>query len=326
MIRYICRIGLLLIAVAAMPASLLCQSRTGKDVEQRHFKVEFGNIESRYDEAPWPSPELLLRDIQADSESARLSALLLLGADHEDLYEPLHGKNGDREEVATPWQSELLFASLGDNATTDAIVGIQIRNLVIAAVAVPRAGGWERIAAFKCLCPSNNTDDSYGTNNGNNLLQNTVEVGRYVSRGFERHELIVSAIEFPVRGDQVVSFSDYTQHEAHFGVYAGKLRRTIAFDRRTHPCGAGCTIHRQFFYRQNFGPDHEFAGGILVDAEAPVRPTDDTPCRTDFEEIGLRISSCSDLIFNEKTYRFEPYSPSEPASTDPCRQLLAISH
>ncbi|MGA7521276.1 MAG: hypothetical protein WBW84_02270 [Acidobacteriaceae bacterium] len=158
MIRYVCRIGLVLIAVAAMSASLLCQSKTGKDVEQRHFKVEFWNIESRYDEAPWPLPELLLGDLQADSDSARLNALRLLGADHEDLYEPLHGKNGDAEEVATPWQSELLFVPLGDNATADAIVGIQIRNLVIVAVAVPRAGGWERIAAFKCLCPSNNTD------------------------------------------------------------------------------------------------------------------------------------------------------------------------
>jgi hypothetical protein len=326
MIRRTCRIGLVLITVAAMSVSLSCQSKTEKDVEPTHFKVEFGNIYSRYDEVLWQSPELVLRDLRSDSDTTRLTALRLLGADNDDVYESMHNKNGEWEEVATPWQSELLFAPLGDDASDDAIIGVQIRNLVIVAVAAPRAGGWERIASFKCLCPSNNTNDSYGTINGSNLLQNTAEIGRYASTVFERYELILTTIEFPIKGDRVVSFSEYTQHEVHFRVYAGKLRRTIAFDRRTHPCDAGCTIQRRSFYHQNFGPDHEFPGGILVDAEAPAGPTADAPYRTDLEELRLRITSCSELMFNEKTCRFEPYSAPRPPLTDPCRELLAISH
>jgi hypothetical protein len=150
---------------------------------------------------------------------------------NEDAYELLHGKNADVEIVSTPWQSELRYVALADDSVQDAVVAVQVRNLVLIAVAIPQDGKWDRIPSFKCICASNNTDDSYGSGNGGNLLGITLDIGR-----FERNDLKLRAIEFPQRDGQVTSFDQYVEHEAHSRIFGGALGRTISFEARTHFC------------------------------------------------------------------------------------------
>jgi hypothetical protein len=291
------------------------------------FQKEAGNLYSRYETTAWQSPEAVFADLRSTSDDVRLKAFNLLGAADKDAYAFMHGKNGDWEEVATPWQSELRYAALGDDGIQDAIVAVQVRNLVMIAIAVPRDNKWERVAAFKCMCASNNTRDSYGSANGSNLLGATVDVGRFQDRGSERYELILSVIDFPIEGDRVVSFDEYVQHEAHFRLYAGKLRRTIAFERRTHSCSdaqKGCSIQKRWLYHQGFGFAHEIPGAILVEAEGGARPGAANPYDTDMEEQGLKIKSCSMLRFNYQTHRFEPFSPADAPAANVCAAFVGI--
>jgi len=300
--------------------------KSAQQLRSNPYKQEVGNIYSRYDAAVWQSPESILADLQSKSDDIRLNALHLLGAVGEDAFELGPSKNVDAELVSTPWQSELRYVTLGDDGIQEAVVAIQVRNLVIVAVAIPKATQWERIAAFKCLCPSNNTRDSYGSTNGSNLLGATVDIGRFYDRGYERYELILSAIDFPIKRDRVVSFDNYVQHEAHFRIYAGVLRRTIAFDRRTYSCQAGCTIQRRWFYQQGFGYAHTIAGAILLEADGVSRTGADSPYRTDLEEQGLKYTSCSTLKFNDQTHRYEVFTPPGPQAINVCTGLVGTPH
>jgi hypothetical protein len=293
------------------------------------LEKEVGNLYSRYDPSTWQSPEAVLEGLRSRSDDTRLNALHLIGAADKDAYAVEYGKNGDWEEVATPWQSELRYSALGDDAIQDAVVAVQVRNLVMIAVAVPKDNHWERVAAFKCLCPSNNTLDSYGAANGSNLLGVTADIGRFQGGpGFERYELILSVIDFPMTGDKVARFDEYVQYEAHFRLYAGKLLRTIAFERRSYSCRDapnGCSIQKRWFYHQGLGFAHNEPGAILVEAEGAARAGASGPYRTDLEEQGLRFKSCSTLKFNDQTHRFEPFSPPEAPSLSVCAGLVDSS-
>jgi hypothetical protein len=105
--------------------------------------------------------------------------------------------------------------------------------------------------------------------------------------GFERYELILTALEYPIKAEKVISFDQYLQHEAHFRIYAGELHRTIAFERRIHPCASGCVIERRWFYHQSFGDAHTIQGGVMVEAEGITKSSPSAPYGTDLEEQGL---------------------------------------
>jgi len=150
-----------------------------------------------------------LQGLRSDNDDARLQAFRLLGATDDDAHEVEGGLNREATVVATPWKSELLYAPLGEDSTQQAVVAIQVRNLVLVAVAMVNSKGWQRIAAFRSLCPSNNTVDSYGSDNGGDILANTAEVGRIQEQGIA--ELILHKIDFPSQGDQVLTFDDYTE-------------------------------------------------------------------------------------------------------------------
>jgi hypothetical protein len=221
---------------------------------------------------------------------------------------------------SSPWQSLLRYVALGDDATQDAVLAFQVRNLVLIAVAVPENGKWNRIASFKCICASNNSSDSYGTADGGDLVGTTVDIGRFSDRGFERHDLVLRVIDFPQSGGLITSFDEYVQHEAHFRVFGNALHRTIEFNSRNHSCGRGqsnCVLTRRWFYFQRFGPVSTIPGRILVEAEGIAENRADHPSRTDVEDRNLKFTSCSTLLFNDKTHEFET-APLPPSSIEPC--------
>lgn len=178
-----------------------------------------------------------MQGLRSDNDDARLKAFRLLGATDDDAHEIEGGLNGEATVVATPWKSELLHAPLGEDSTEQAVVAVQVRNLVLVAVAMVDGKGWQRIAAFRSLCPSNDTVDSYGSDNGGNILANTAEVGRIQEQGIA--ELILHNIDFPSQGDQVLTFDDYTEYEARFRLQGTHLRRMIAFKSRVRSWAGG---------------------------------------------------------------------------------------
>jgi hypothetical protein len=324
--------GAVALALQLGLAHIAIAQSSGKTAQKQGpgmFQKEVGSLYSRYDRSTWQSPEAVLADLRSREDDKRLNAFRLLGAADKDAYAFIHGKNEDWEEVATPWQSELRYSALGDDGIQDAVVAVQVRNLVMIAVAVPKDEHWERVAAFKSICPSNNTLDSYGSANGSNLIGATVDVGRFQDKGSERYELILSVIDFLIEGERVLSFNEYVQHEAHFRLYVGKLLRTISFERRTHSCRNAqkeCSIQRRWFYHQGFGFTHSVAGAILVEAEGVTRAGAFEPYQTDLEEQDLRFRSCSTLRFNNQAHRFEPFSPAEAPSLNVCAGLVGVPH
>lgn len=303
-------------AAAAQSAPKATQQRRSPE-----FEKELANLYSRYDRAAWQSPEAVMAGLHSQNDDARLNALHLLGALDEDAYESMHGKNADWEGVADPWQSELRYVALGAGGPQDAIVAVQLRGLVLVAVAVPKDKVWERVAAFKCGSSAFGTKDSYGSANGGDPLGTTVDIGRFYDRGFERHELVLSVVDFPGSGARMYAIDDYVQHEAHFRLYGGELLRTIAFERRSRSCHDDgysvrkvhdCSIHRRWFYPYGFGYTSSMAGALLVEAEGVAQsPGYDFPFQTDLEERNLKFRSCSTLKFNDETHQFEPFTPPE---------------
>jgi hypothetical protein len=307
------------------------------------FAKEIGDLKARYDRADWKSPELILQGLRSDNDDARLQSFRLLGATDDDAHEVEGGLNGEATVVATPWKSELLYAPLGEDSTQQAVVALQVRNLVLVAVAMVNGKGWQRIAAFRSLCPSNNTLDSYGSDNGGDILANTAEVGRVHEQGIA--ELILHKIDFPSQGDQVLTFDDYTEYEARFRLQGTQLRRMIAFKSRVRSCGGqrqaeaqplpatgpsrlalsarSCSIERRRFYRYALG---NVADAIVAESRGEVSnpmPTN-LPFATDSESPYLRPASCQALKFSERTHQYEPVSvSSETLSAIP---ICAAAH
>jgi len=314
------------------------------------FAKEVGDLEARYDRAAWQSPELILQGLRSDNDEARLKAFHLLGATDDDAHETEYAPNGEATLVGTPWKSALLYAPLGKDSTAQAMVAVQVRNLVLVSVAVAGGKGWQRIAAFRSLCPSNNTLDSYGSANGDNILANMVEVGRVQEQGFERAELILHKIDFPSQGDRVLTFDDYTEYEARFRLQGTQLRRVVAFKSRVRSCGGprqtgaqslpatgarlpsfststgSCSTERRWFYRYALG---NVADAIIAEArgEFPNPGPTNVPFETDLESRYLHPVSCEALKFSEQAYRYEPVSvPSERLSAVPICGTVPVPH
>jgi hypothetical protein len=177
------------------------------------------------------------------------------------------------------------------------------------------------------MCPSNNTVDSYGTDNGGNLLGATVDIGRFSDKGFQRNELILRVIDFPMNGERVASFDEYVQHQAHFRLYGGKLQRTVDFERRRRSCRDakhGCSIKKRWFYHVGLGFAHDIAGGILLEAEGIAQPVPSGPYHTELEEQDLKYKSCSTLKFNDRLHRFEPISAGGDPAFNACAGWFGI--
>jgi hypothetical protein len=284
------------------------------------FTKEIGDLEARYDRAAWQSPELTLQGLRSDNDETRLKAFRLLGATDDDSHETQYGLNGEAILVATPWKSELLYASLGEDSTQQAVIAVQVRNLVLVAVAMASGKDWQRIAAFRSLYPPDRTLYFYGSAlTGGNILANTVEIGSVPDRGYEHAELILRAIDVPLRNQAL-----YIEYEAHFRLQGTELRRVIAFKSRVRSCGGprqaevepspatgSCSIERRWFYRYALPwPLENAADAIVAEARGEFPnpgPTND-PFDTDLESRYLRPFSCEALKFSERTHQYEPVS------------------
>jgi hypothetical protein len=282
------------------------------------FDEEIGSLQSRYDRAAWQSPEAILTALQSKQDETRLAAFGLLGAEGHDAYDLMHTKEMDFEVVADPYQSELRYAALGDDGVQDAIVAVRVRNRILVAVAVPKNAGWERVAAFRYVCWADLRA------NDRDLLDSVIAIGRYGNDGFERNELILRPITRLAASRGITPLSTQLQHEVHFQLFAGGLRRTLLFERRRQTCERGrdsCAVTLRSFYHFVFGSPPTIDGGIVVEAYGSGAGFATTSFDTELEDRSLSFISCSALRFNQGTHQFEEASTlSSPF--DPCLRFL----
>jgi len=271
-----------------------------------------GYLEVCHDHTQWPTPDLLAKDLRSKDDNVRLQALRLLGFTEQEAHRPIWAQTSASkvigEAVVTPDRIELEYAGLGEDATQQAILAVQAseKQLIFAAVAVPKPQGWERIAVFDCWC-------KYEMYSGQDALAECVQVRPAPepgSRTPEHFELILRASG----GGTGI----YTQNEGHFRVRDDELRRVMSFvsRRRSCPPAEPCNIERRWFYPAGFG---NVMGGVLVEGRGRFasanRPSVDYALR-DLEVRSLQEVTCSTFRWDEKGFRYEPLTvanPCEPA-------------
>ena len=117
------RIPILLLAWSCMIAS----------AQQDFFPEQIGDIEINREPATWRSPEAVLRDLQSSDD-------IILGKALDDAGVPIGGP---------PDQTELRYAGIGGQRAAVLVVATNYSELY-AAVAVPSANGWRRVAVLHC--------------------------------------------------------------------------------------------------------------------------------------------------------------------------------
>jgi hypothetical protein len=268
-----------------------------------------GYLEVRHDHIRWPTPDLLVRDLRSRDDKARLQALSLLGFTQQQAHVAIWAQTSPTkvigEAVVTPDQIELKYAALGEDATQEAILAVQAsqKQLIFAAVAVPKPQGWDRIAVFDYWCKYDFPDP----------LAESVQVRPAPEPGPRTPEHFELILRASGGGTGI-----YTQNEGHFRVRNDELRDVLSFVSRRQFCllSEPCKIERRWFYIAGFG---NVMGGVLVDGRGRFasvnRPSVDYALR-DLEVRNLREVTCSAFRWDEKSFRYEPLAvanPCEPA-------------
>jgi hypothetical protein len=268
-----------------------------------------GYLEVSHVHTQWPAPDLLVKDLRSKDDNVRLQALRLLGFTEQEAHTPIWAQTSPSkvigEAVVIPDQIELEYAGLGEDATQQAILAVQAseKQLIFAAVAVPKPQGWERIAAFDYWCKYDFPDP----------LAESVQVRPAPEPGPRTPEHFELILRASGGGTGI-----YTQNESHFRVRNDELRRVMSFvsRRRSCPPAEPCDIERRWFYTAGFG---NVMGGVLVEGRGRFasanRPSVDYALR-DLEVRNLQEVTCSTFTWDEKSFRYEPVAvanPCEPA-------------
>jgi hypothetical protein len=169
--------------------------------------------------AAWTSPESLVRDLRSQDTAVRLRALQLLGID----------ATRDFIADAVPDEIELRYASLEGGRSRQAIVLVEASSYAYAAVAMPSANAWERIAVFECWCKYE----------GPTLLDDFVRVE------YTEHYIPDLVLRASGGGTGL-----YDQTEARFALKGGELRKVLSFVSRRRDCQVGtssCLYEHRWF-------------------------------------------------------------------------------
>jgi hypothetical protein len=264
--------------------------------------------------AAWPSPESLVQDLRSKDAALRLKALRLLGVSdqgsHVEVWSQAQASRLVRQAVVTPDRVDVGYAALGEDATQQAIVAVEVdqKQMTFAAVAVPTARGWERIATSDCWC-------KYEMYNDRDPLAESVQLKPAPEPGPESPQHFELVLRASGGGTGI-----YTQNEGHFRVDHGDLRLVMTFVSRqlrcvpTAPAPHWCEVERRWFYMSAFG---DVLGGVLVTAQGRF-PGDNTPevlwFLRDLENRPLGEPNCSTYKWNVQSFQYEPV-----AAPDPCK-------
>jgi hypothetical protein len=188
----------------------------------------------------------------------------------------LVGLDSDTNLFADPGpdEVELRYVSPRQRRFEEAIVLVEGSSYAYAAVAVPSANGWKRIAVFECWCKY---EDS-------SFLDDFVRVE------YTYHldpELVLRAS----RGGTGL----YEQTEARFALQHGEMKKVMSFTSRRRDCGVGTG---KCFYEHRW-----FEGGQLVEAKASF----DSALNIDWrfaEPQKLKLISCTAYKWDAASFSY----------------------
>ena len=219
-------------------------------------KEDDGYIYVLRDHVRWVSPEEVVRDLRSKDEKVRLGALERLGFTDEQAHTTVWSQTPPGhvigKVVLTPDQVRLTYATLGEDATKEAILAVEVDAVaqMFVAISTPvQGGGWERVAAVGCWCKYDMGGDA---------------LGEFV------HVADLREPAEPTRFQLVIRASGggtglYKQDEGHFVMHGGELRRVLFFTSRYRSCdptASLCTIEKRWFYPVFAVGSY---GGVLVE-------------------------------------------------------------
>lgn len=272
-----------------------------------------GQILLTREPAHWASPEAVLRDLQSNDDQRRLAALALIGLTDKQAHQLVWSQDASAHVVGTvvvrPSQLRLMYAALGDDATLQAILSLQIDagTMTYVAIATPFAHGWRRIGAANCWC-------KYEPDPLAAFVQ-LHERFDHPTSGTQNFEL---ALRASGGGTGI-----YEQTEARFRMHQGQLRLVMSFTSRKLSCDPTlaeprCSLEKRWFYASH---TESGAGAILVTGRGTF-PSDKQPpalwSLRDVENRFLRLH-CTSFLWNAQRFRYEK----TPLNPNPCHMPLA---
>ena len=258
---------------------------------------------------PWPKPESVVDGLRSADAQTRLAALGEMGVAGRSAYVversdkppyPVIGK-----QVVAPDEVRLIYAALGDSAQQQAIVAMYWLQIVHAAVAIPTATGWQRIALLDCWCKYDLSPDA---------LSNFVKIEAAPAVGADIPEHFELVVHGSGGGSGV-----YTQTEAHFRVHRGELDKVLSFTSRHYSQDPTSPRPEEMLLRSWFyvSPVENSPGGVLVQAKGDF--IGDNPPPAFFQVRNLEIRDlqhfhCTEFKWDEQAFRYEKVS----GAPDPC--------
>ncbi|MBZ5512634.1 MAG: hypothetical protein LAN70_15905 [Acidobacteriia bacterium] len=266
---------------------------------------EVGYLGMRREHVRWPTPESVARDLRSSDEQTRLNAFHLLGLTDQQVQLAVWSQTSPSQivgnKVATPDQVRLAYAALGEDATQQAILAVQISEAQTTAVAIatPADRQWKRVAAFVCWC-------KYEMYVDRDALTEFVQLHPAPQPGPATPQHFELVLRASGGGTGI-----YTQDEAHFRMHGGELRRVLSFVCRrrscdqTAPAQRWCAIEKRWFYTTAVGNE---PGGILAEARGKFA-SDNQPLVQwsvrDLENRYLQRPTCTSFKWNAGEFRYE---------------------
>lgn len=243
-----------------------------------------------------PAPQTLSRQLQADEERTRFSALSALGVPPQYLQ---------RGHVAEPRSIVMQLALLSDNDDLDALITAELDNHIVTAVLVQDDNGWRRVAT---LTYTTSFEDP----------RTTPATFVHLVRSMAQHERYRAVFRASTYGPN----GDYTENEAVLRIVNNRAIVTMSFVNAARECAlaqgsnppqiTGCMVTERWMQGDPADASHRF---FLVTATGHMSPRDVSSVAVDsrnFQFAHLRSFSCQPFVYSETTLRFEPVGPSRP--------------
>ena len=251
----------------------------------------------------------MARDLRSTDAKVRLEALARLGLDdqhaHRDVWSQSSPSNVTGTKVIAPDQVRLTYAPLGEAATMEAILAIEIDQLqeMYVVVMEPSTGGWQRVAQADCWC-------KYDMASASDALSSFVQLAPAPGGGLDSPHPFELVVHASGGGSGL-----YMQTEARFRMRGGELREMLSFTSRRLSCpGLSCTLERRWF---NWAVLAGEGSGTLVEARGTF-PSDTRHqlllAERDLETRSLQRISCTSMVWDQQSFRYQRVKN----STHPC--------
>lgn len=234
-----------------------------------------------------PAPQALTRQLQADDDRTRISALSAIGAPAQYLQ---------RGHVPSPRALQLEFAAMGQGDEQDAILTAELDQHIVTAILVPSDGLWRRVATV--IFPTTYADTAMLPSTFLRVSRSVLQKGRY--------RAIFTATTTTPSGDG-------SENQAFVRILNNRAIVVMSFVSESRTCVAasgknrgGCELTLRWVQPDTTLPGQHaimVSGSGRLSAAEAANPLSHA---REFELTHLRTFQCQPFVFNEGAQRYEP--------------------